>query len=374
MPSASSSLSVSEQAEGEVGGAPVRRFALTNANGMRAEILNYGGIIASLEFPDRAGTRANVVLGYATLGEWVHYNAAPTAYNPKGQGPYMGAIIGRVANRLGGGRFRLNGVPYQVAVNHPQDNNSLHGGDVGFDQRVWSATAEQDDASVGVRLDYVSPAGEMGFPGRLTTTAIYTLDGDNRLSLRLRATTDELTIVNLTNHTYWDLNGEGAGTIYDHLLQLNADHYTPVGEHLLPTGEILPVAGSPLDFRQLHPIGERIRESHPQLLAGHGYDHNWVVNQTSPRSLVLAATVISPASGRRLDVYTTQPGCQFYSGNFLNGTVVGSGGRAYRQSDGFALETQHFPNAPSCPGFPSIELAPGQVYDETIVFRLSCEG
>jgi aldose 1-epimerase len=369
----SPSVSIAESAEGDVRGEAVRRYTLSNSNGMKAEIFNYGGIIAALEFPGRDGVAANLVLGYPTLRDFVSYNSAATDHNPQGQGPYLGALIGRVANRLGGGRFELGGAAYQVSVNQAQDNNSLHGGDVGFDQRVWSAAVENSDASVGARLEYVSPAGEMGYPGELRVIATYTLDGQNRLALRLQATTDAPTVVNMTNHTYWNLDGEGTGTVYDHLLRLNADHYTPIGERLLPTGEILPVEGTPLDFRRLRPIGEEIRSDHPQLVAAHGYDHNWVVNQTSPRSLVLAATAISPASGRRLDVYTTQPGCQFYAGNFLNGGILGTRGRAYRQSDGFALETQHFPNTPNCPGFPSIELVPGDVYDETMVFQLSLE-
>lgn len=353
-------------------GKSVQRFTLANANGMRVDVLNFGGVIASVEFPDRNGDLANIVLGFKSLQEYVDYNAAPTARNPHGLGPYFGAIIGRVANRIPGGRFELGGATYQVPTN--QGGNALHGGDVGFDQRVWDATRQEAPGEVGVRLLYVSPSGEMGFPGTLTTVATYTLDDQDRLALRIQATTDVLTVVNVTNHTYWNLAGEASGSTYDHVLQIHADSYTPVGEGLIPTGEIAPVAGTPLDFRAPHRIGERTAADHPQIAKGHGYDHNWVLNQTNPRSLVLAATATEPISGRRLDVFTTQPGCQVYTGNYLNGTVIGTSGHAYERGDGLAIETQHFPGSTNRPEFPSIALRPGKVYEETIVYKLSLQG
>ncbi|HUB69022.1 MAG TPA: aldose epimerase family protein [Acidimicrobiales bacterium] len=400
---------VSELPEGQLSGKAVKRFRLANNNGMVVEILNYGGVVVSVEFPDKSGRAANLVLGYPDLAAYVKYNSAPTPHNPGARGSYFGAVIGRFANRVAGGAFELNGTRHQVVTN--VGSTALHGGQVGFDQKVWSAAVFRRPAAdgrptgadeqptgadeqptgaggrrsggdhpdgegggvVGVRLEYVSPDGEMGFPGRLVTVATYTLDNQDRLTLQFEATTDAPTVVNLTNHTYWNLAGEASGAAYGHLLRLNADHYTPIDASLMPTGEISPVAGTPFDFREFHPIGERIRANHPQLAVGHGYDHNWVLNQAQPGSLTHAAAVVEPGSGRRLDLYTTQPGCQFYTGNFLDGTIVGSSGHSYRQSDGFALETQHFPDSPNQPGFPSTELEPGQTYAQTTVYKLSCE-
>jgi aldose 1-epimerase len=345
---------------------------LANSAGMKVAILSYGGIIQSIEFPDRKGEPGNVVLGFKTLPEYVAYNPAPTPSNTAGTGAYFGALIGRYANRIGGGRFSLGGTHYAVPPNNGP--HALHGGEVGFDQKVWESTAVRDGTRVGVRLKYVSADGEMGFPGALETVATYELDEHNRLSLTFEAIAAAPTVLNLTNHTYWNLAGEGSGDIYDQLLCLKADSYTPVDDALIPTGETAPVAGTPFDFRQLAPIGARIRDGGPQLLRGHGYDHNWVVRQTNPPSLVLAATATDPVSGRGLNVYTTQPGLQFYSGNFLNGTVIGSSGRSYRQGDGFALETQHFPDAPNHPEFPGTTLGPGQAYEERTVFELFRDG
>jgi aldose 1-epimerase len=338
---------------------------------MKVEILNYGGIIRSVEFPDRRGEPRNIVLGFRSLQEYVKYNPAPCPANPEGAGTYFGALIGRYANRIAAGLFQIEGSGYRVPTN--DGPNALHGGDVGFDQKVWEPTVLQGDGSVGLRLVYVSPAQEMGFPGTLRAAATYWLDNDNRLTLTFEAMSDATTVLNLTNHTYWNLAGESSGTVYDQLLHINADSYTPIDERLVPSGQILPVAGAPFDFRTPMAIGQRIREGDPQLVFSRGYDHNFALNQTSPRSLVPAATAVDPSSGRGLNVLTTQPGIQFYSGNFLNGTLLGSGGQAYRQGDGFALETQHFPDAPNHPEFGSTELRPGERFEETTVFELFSE-
>jgi aldose 1-epimerase len=365
-----SSPEVRAEPAGEVRGEQVVRYSLTNSAGTEVVILSYGGIIQSLRFPDRLGERSDIVLGFKTLEEYVRYNPPRTKVNPEGGGAYFGALIGRYANRIAGGRLEIDGQAHLVPTN--DGTNALHGGDVGFDQKVWISKAVGGDHAAGVRLEYVSPSGEMGFPGTLHVVATYTLGNDNRLALRLQAETDAPTFVNLTNHTYWNLAGESSGTVYDQLLYVNADRYTPVDEALAPTGEILPVAGTPLDFREPRAIGERIRDGHPQLVIAHGYDHNWVLQEAGPGSAVHAATVVDPKSGRVLKVFTTQPGMQFYSGNFLNGALLGKGGTAYRQSDGFALEAQHFPGSPQWPDFPSTALSPRDSFEETIVFELTC--
>jgi aldose 1-epimerase len=372
--------SVGKQYLDKIGGRAVDRYTLSNPSGMTAQILTYGGIIQSLSAPDRAGRFRNVVLGFATLDEYVTDNS-PAA----GGGFYFGAIIGRYANRIAKGAFTLDDAAYRLPLNN--DGNTLHGGDKGFDSQVWAASVlENEDGTPALRLEHVSPDGDMGFPGTLTAQVTYTLSADNRLRIDYRATTDQPTIVNLTNHTYWNLAGEDSGLIYDHQLYIDADHYTPVDATLIPTGEIASVYGTPLDFTAPTAIGARIGEAHEQLLYGQGYDLNWVLNRSGqgtgqepsqdpdhaePGDPRLAARAVHEASGRTLSVYTTEPGIQFYSGNFLTGTKVGAGGRAYRQSAGFALETQHFPDSPNQPGFPSCVLRPGQVYRSTTVYELS---
>ncbi|WP_405590481.1 aldose epimerase family protein [Streptomyces sp. NBC_01190] len=354
---------ISREVFGQVDGAAVHRYTLTAAGGLTVKILTYGGILQSVQVPDGRGRPVDIALGFATLDEYVAHNS-PEA----GGGVYFGALIGRYANRIAGGGFTLDGVTYQVPVNN--NGNALHGGTVGFDKKIWTPTVEQGHDSVGLRLEYVSPDGEMGFPGTLTTQATYTLDNSGHLTLTFRATTDKTTVVNLTNHTYWNLAGESSGDVYGHLLRLNADRYTPVDALQIPTGERLPVHGTPMDFTRPTAIGARVAAADPQLLTGQGYDLNWAVNGGGG-SPTLAAHAVDPHSGRTLSVWTTQPGIQFYSGNFLTGTLVGTGHTAYRQSYGFALETQNFPDAPNHPDFPSSVLRPGQVYRHTTVFGLS---
>ena len=353
--------SIKKEAFGKLAnGTTIFRYTLTNSHGVRVRIITYGGIVQTIETPDRRHHFTNVALGFATLGEYVDHNS-----------PYFGAIIGRYGNRIAKGTFTLDGKTYHLPINNPP--NSLHGGTVGFDKRVWAAAEERHRDSVGLRLSRTSPNGEMGYPGTLDVVVTYTLTNRNELRVDYHATTDAPTIVNLTNHSYFNLTGEGTGTIYDHRLRLNASHYTPVDSTLIPTGQIATVHGTPFDFTRPHAIGERIRGSEQQLLFGRGYDHNWVLDRHGSKGLVLAARLTEKTSGRVVEMFTTEPGIQFYSGNFLDGTLVGTSGHTYRQGDGLALETQHYPDSPNHPNFPSTVLRPGHVYQTTTVYRFSTD-
>lgn len=357
---ASETASITRESWGSTPEGAVDRYTLTNARGMRVRIITYGGIIQSIEVPDRNGEMANVALGFGSVQEYVDH-----------PGPYFGAIIGRYGNRIARGQFVLDGKTWQLPLNNGP--NSLHGGVAGFDQRIWTATPVRADGEVGLVLTHVSSDGDQGYPGALAVTVTYTLTDDNGIRIDYGATTDAPTVVNLTNHSYFNLAGEGSGDVYDHLLQINAVEYTPVDATLIPTGKIASVAGTSMDFRSPTAIGARIRNSETQLLYGGGYDHNWVLADPASGPNV-AARVIEPNSGRTLTVQTTEPGLQFYSGNFLDGTLAGTSGRTYRQGDGFALETQHFPDSPNHASFPSTVLRPGQTYDSTTVLQFGVTG
>ena len=338
------------------GGRAVERYTLTNTQGMRMKVLTFGGVIQKLRVPDRRGRFANVVLGLDRVADY----AADTD-------PYFGSLIGRYGNRIAGGQFTLDGETYQLPTNNGP--NSLHGGNRGFDDRLWRAEPIRRDGRVGLVLRLTSRAGDQGYPGTLQVKVTYLLRNDNTVGIRYRARTDAPTVVNLTQHSYFNLQGEGTSSIYDHRLRLNASRFTPVDATLIPTGELRGVAGTPFDFRQAKPIGRDIREATGQLLFGQGYDHNWVLDD-GPR-LQLAARVREPDSGRVLRILTEEPGIQFYSGNFLDGTLVGPSGSAYRQGDGFALETQHFPDSPNQPDFPSTVLRPDEVYQTRTVWQFT---
>ncbi len=339
-------------------GLPVDRYVLESPCGISVSLITLGAAIQEVWAPDAGGRRTNVVLGFARVEDYEQH-----------AGHHFGGIVGRYANRLANGSFSVDGTMHRVPCN--DGPNALHGGTAGFDVRIWDAAplpGADDEPTLVLRR--TSPSGEMGFPGTLEVEVTYTLAADGSLRLDYRATTDEPTIVNLTNHAYWNLAGEGCGTILDHELVLRADRYVPVGASLIPTGEIAPVEGTPLDFRESRAIGERIRDGFGQLVLARGYDHSFVLADETPTPQ-LAAVVRDVESGRKLEVHTTEPGIHFYSGNFLDGTVVGAGGRAYRQGDALALETQHFPDSPNQPGFPSTVLRPDEVFESSTVYRLS---
>lgn len=338
-------------------GQTIDEYTLTNANNMEVKIITYGGIITSINVPDRNGNMANVTLGFDNLA------------NYEAKSPFFGAITGRYANRIANGKFTLNGQEYNLPIN--DGPNTLHGGIKGFDKRVWTATERTNDGQPVLGLNYTSADGEEGFPGNLETTVTYTLTDRNEIRIDYLATTDAPTVINLTNHSYFNLMGEGEGTIYDHIVMLNADHYTPTNASLIPTGEIASVEDTPFDFRMPKALGPGERSSHPQILAAKGYDHNFVLNRDGLETggLGLAARVYEPKSGRIMEVSTTEPGVQFYAGNFIDSTLVGTSGRLYRQSDGLALETQHYPDSPNQEHFPSTVLQPNETYQSTTVYR-----
>lgn len=334
-------------------GSAVSLFTVTNAKGMEARIITWGGVLVSLKTPDRKGTLGDVVLGHDSLADY----QADT-------GTYFGALVGRYANRIGGAQFKLDGVTWKLPAN--DGANSLHGGLKGFDKRNWTGR----EVAGGVELGYTSKDGEEGYPGTLRALVTYTLTEDNHLRVQYTATTDKNTVVNLTNHSYWNLKGDG--DILGHLMTINADRYTPVDAGLIPTGELKSVDGTPFDFRKPTTPGARINQPDPQLKLGKGYDHNWVLNRTGT-GLELAARVEDPTTGRVLEVFTDQPGVQFYTGNFLNGSVKGKGGKPANLRNALCLETQHFPDSPNKPSFPSVVLKPGERYSTTTEFRFSAK-
>lgn len=338
-------------------GVAIQIYTLTNTKGMEARITNYGGIVVSLKVPDRGGALGDVVLGHDSLDGYLD--------NP---GPFFGALIGRYGNRIGHARFTLDGKVYTLAKNDGE--NTLHGGTRGFDKVVWTPRELPDG---GLELTYLSKDGEEGFPGNLKVVVNYRLTDANELKIDYSASTDKDTVANLTNHSYFNLKGAGNGDILDHLLTLNADRFTPVDAGLIPTGELKPVEGTPFDFRKPTAIGARIEQNDEQLKLGKGYDHNWVLSR-SGSGLSLAARVEAPSTGRVLEVLTTQPGIQFYTGNFLDGTIRGKGGKVYGFRNGFCLETQHFPDSPNKPNFPTTVLKAGQHSHSTTVFRFSTSG
>ena len=340
-------------------GQPVDLFVLTNKSGAEVSITNYGGAVVSLKVPDRGGKLADVVLGYDGIDGYVNDKS------------YFGALVGRYGNRIGHAQFVLDGKTYTLAKNNGE--NSLHGGVKGFNKAVWTAkTLSKKDGQL-LELSYLSKDGEEGFPGNLKVTVTYTWTDANALKIEYSATTDKKTVVNLTNHSYFNLAGQGSGDILGHLMTIEADKFTPVDSGLIPTGELRDVAGTPFDFRNSTAIGARISQDDEQLKLGGGYDHNFVLRRSAGSSESLAARVVEPTSGRVLEVWTTEPGVQFYTGNFLDGKSAGKGGATYPKRSAFCLETQHFPDSPNQPKFPSVALNPGERYHTITTYKFSAE-
>jgi aldose 1-epimerase len=338
-------------------GTPVEMYTLRNYNGMETRIMTYGGIVVSLKVPDKNGKYGDVVLGYDNLDDYLKNN------------PFFGALVGRYGNRIANGKFALDGKEYTLALNNAPNN--LHGGPVGFDKRVWKV-ARADVGPDGPRLEltYLSEDGDQGFPGNLKVTATYTLTDDNGLRLDYTATTDKDTVCNLTQHSYFNLTGKG--DVLNHQVFINADKFTPVDNTLIPTGKLKPVAGTPFDFRTATAVGVRIDANDEQIKFGHGYDHNWVIDKP-PGKLGLVARVTDPITGRAMEVWSTEPGVQFYSGNFLDGSITGKNGWVYQRRNGLCFEPQHYPDSPNHPQFPSAELKPGQTYHNTIIYKFSVQ-
>ncbi len=337
-------------------GAAIDIYTLTNAKGMQAGIITYGGAVASLTAPDRTGKYADIVLGCDTMDCYTKQTA------------FLGALIGRYGNRIGHGQFTLDGQTYNLPKN--DGDNTLHGGPQGFDKRVWKAAEAQSPDGPALELTYNSKDGEEGFPGNLSVKVVYTLTNNDELRIDYTATTDKNTVVNLTNHSYFNLAGQGEGDVLQHQVTINADRFTPVDAGLIPTGELRAVKGTPFDFTNATAIGARINDKDQQLQYGKGYDHNWVLNKGAG-GMTKAAEVYEPNTGRVMEVSTTEPGLQFYTGNFLDGTIKGKGGKAYQHRGAFCMETQHYPDSPNKPSFPSTELKPGQTYHTTTVYRFS---
>jgi aldose 1-epimerase len=341
------------------GGEGVDIFTMTNDHGMRVRFLSLGGVVTEIDVPDRAGRPDNVVLGLRTLRE---YETLPG---------HFGAITGRYTNRIGGAQFTLNGQTYHLIANNGA--NTLHGGPNALDRRVWAVSSAPVPDGVAAALSYVSQDGDQNFPGMLTMQVTYTLTDDNALRIDYLARTDKDTVLNFTNHSYFNLAGNGSGSVADQLLLVNADRYTPTGPDQIPTGEILPVADTPLDFRQPMPIGARLHSAFQQMVYAHGYDHNFVLNKGLGDGTAFAARGYDPRTGRVIDCFTTEPAIQVYTSNGMNGSVVGSSGTTYRQAEGFTLETQHFPDSPNKPNFPTTELKPGQEFRSTTIFRFATD-
>jgi aldose 1-epimerase len=338
-------------------GRPITLYTFTNANGVEIDTMNYGGIILSIRVPDRKGKFADIVLGHEDLDGYIP--------NP----PYIGAVVGRYANRIANGTFTLDGKTYTLPKNNGP--NTLHGGiDKTFNKVVWDG--EPLKGKSGVTYTYLSKDGDDGFPGNMKVSVTYTLTEANELVIDYEAATDKTTVVNLSQHSYFNLAGEGTGDILNHEIMINADRFTPVDKDLIPTGELRPVKGTPLDFTTSTRVGARIDDGYDQIALGHGYDHNWVINRKED-GLTLAARVYEPTSGRVMEVSTTQPGIQFYTGNFLDGTVTGKQGHVYKRRFGLCLETQHFPDSPNHPDFPSTTLKPGETFKSKTVFKFSAK-
>jgi len=350
-------MGITSEVWGSHDGKKVELFTIENRNGLKAKITNYGGIVVSLEVPDRNGNFADVVLGFDSLSDYVARN------------PFFGAITGRYANRIAKGRFTLDGTEYKLAVNNGP--NSLHGGKVGFDKKVWSAKKIYRSNAVGLELAYTSPDGEEGYPGTLKCKVTYLLTNGNELRIEYSATTDKATVINLTNHSYFNLAGEGSGSVLDHHVMINADYFTPTDDNLIPTGEKTGVAGTPMDFTQMHRIGDRIGENFVPLKQGMGYDHNYVLS--GGHGLKTAARVKDPKSGRVMTVETTEPAVQFYTSNHMKRMTGCKNGHTYDFRCALCLETQHYPDSPNHPDFPSSVLRPGDTYQQTTVYKFSVE-
>jgi aldose 1-epimerase len=349
---------IKNQPFGTVPEGPVDLYTMTNSRGMEVRAMNYGGIIVSLRVPDKKDVLADVVLGFDTLDAYLNNK------------PYFGAIIGRYANRIANGKFALDGVEYRLARNN--GINSLHGGLKGFDKVLWHGEKFENNHGIGVVFTYTSKDGQEGYPGNLKATVTYTLTDQSELQIEYQATTDKATPVNLTNHSYFNLAGEGNGDILKHELMLDTDRFTIVDSTLIPTGELRSVARTPFDFTESTAIGARIDANNEQLAIAHGYDHNFVLNRKST-GLELAGRVYEPQTGRVLEVYTTEPGIQFYTGNVLDGTITGKNGHAYKKHAAFCLETQHFPDSPNHSHFPSVILKPELNYHSRTVYKFSTE-
>ena len=338
-------------------GEQVDLYTLTNTNGLECRIITWGGTCVSLKVPDRQGKLGDIMLGHDTLEGYLSHDTSP----------YFGALIGRYGNRIAKGKFSIDGTEYTLATNN--NENHLHGGVVGFDQKVWTAETSEGDKEVSLKLTYTSPDGEEGYPGALKATVVYSLTNADELRIDYEATTDKPTVCNLTNHSYYNFTG-AARDILDHELMINGDNTTPVDEGLIPTGEMAPVTGTPFDFTSPKAIGKDIDANDIQIGYGPGYDHNWVLNKEG-QELSLAAEVYEPTTGRVMTIHTTEPAIQFYAGNFLDGTITGKDGKTYPHRFGFCLETQHSPDSPNKPDWPSVVLRPGEVYKSTTVHTFS---